>query len=83
VSFWRGGQVVFGWLHGLVALLPGRLDLYDALRQPPARQRPVSSARRALTLAAGASLSPLAGALSALEVAARAGGTVYVEARRR
>ena len=43
VSFWRGGQVVFGWLHGLVGALPGRPDLYDAIRRPEARSRPISA----------------------------------------
>ena len=30
VSYLRGGQVVFGWVHGLVGQLPGHPDLYDA-----------------------------------------------------
>ncbi|MDQ3647013.1 MAG: class I SAM-dependent methyltransferase, partial [Actinomycetota bacterium] len=41
VSHIRGGQVVFGWLHGLVGSLPGRLDLYDAIRRPGARRTPL------------------------------------------
>jgi 2-polyprenyl-3-methyl-5-hydroxy-6-metoxy-1,4-benzoquinol methylase len=82
VSHWRGGQVLFGWLHGLVGALPGRLDLYDAIRRPKARSRPMPGHRRALALAAAAALSPLAALASALEVALRRGGTVYVEARR-
>jgi hypothetical protein len=82
VSYWRGGQVLFGWLHGLVALLPGHPDLYDAIRKPEARREPGSEWPRTATLAAGALLAPFAvlGALS--EVAAGRGGTVYVEARR-
>jgi hypothetical protein len=82
VSFARGGQVVFGWLHGLVGRLPGRPDLYDAIRRPGARRDPMPAARRLATLAAGAMLLPLAAAAAGVEVAARRGGTLYVEARR-
>ena len=82
VSFARGGQVVFGWLHGLVGLLPGRPDLYDALRRPEARRRPLSATGRMATLLAGVVLAPVAAAASAVEIAARRGGSVYVEARR-
>lgn len=81
VSHWRGGQVAFGWLHGLVGLLPGHPHLYDAIRRPEARSRPLSAGRRAFTLAAAAALTPVAALASALEVAARRGGSVYVEAR--
>ena len=82
ISYWRGGQVVFGWLHGLVGELPGRPDLYDAIRRPDARrkQRPVWA--RTMTLAAGTLLAPLAIVAAAIEVAVGRGGTVYVEARR-
>lgn len=83
ISHWRGGQLVFGWLHGLVRMLPGRPDLYDAIRRPDARSGPMTPAGRVLTLAAAAALLPLAAAATAAEVAAHAGGTVYVEARRR
>jgi SAM-dependent methyltransferase len=83
VSYWRAGQVVFGWLDGLVSLLPGRPSLYDAIRQREARVTAMSRSRRGVTLAAGAVLAPVATALAAAEVAARAGGSVYVEARRR
>lgn len=82
VSHWRGGQAVFGWLHGLVGRLPGRPDLYDAIRRPEARSAPVSGGRRALTLAAGVLLAPWAALAAAIEIAFRRGGTVYVEARR-
>jgi SAM-dependent methyltransferase len=82
VSFWRGGQVVFGWLHGLVGSLPSRPDLYDAIRRSEARRRPLSSRARALVLAAGVIAAPLAAIGAATEVALRRGGTVYVEARR-
>ena len=81
VSYWRGGQVMFGWLHGLVGKLPGRPNLYDAIRRAPARQRPQSGWRRVLVIAAGVALAPVAGVAAAVEVALRRGGTVYVEAR--
>ena len=82
VSYVRGGQVAFGWLHGLVGALPGRPDLYDAIRRPEARRRPISGPRRAATLAAAVALAPVAAAATGVEVAARRGGTTYVEARR-
>jgi hypothetical protein len=82
VSHLRGGQVVYGWLDGLVGLLPGRPRLYDAIRRGPARSRPLSPAARAATLAAGVVLLPVAASCAAVEVALRRGGTVYVEARR-
>jgi hypothetical protein len=82
VSHWRGGQVVFGWLQGLVGLLPGRPDLYGAIRRPAARQQRVSATGRAATLAAGIVLLPAAIAAALLEVLLRRGGSVYVEARR-
>jgi hypothetical protein len=82
VSYWRGGQVVFGWLHGLTGLLPGHPSLYDAVRRPEARSGGMSAAGRAATLLAGAVLLPLAALLAAVEVALRRGGTVYVEARK-
>ena len=82
VSYARGGQVVFGWLHGLVGALPGRPDLYEALRQPAARSRAISPGRRLATIAAGVVLAPLAAAAAAGEIAGRRGGTTYVEARR-
>jgi hypothetical protein len=81
VSHLRGGQVVFGWLEGLVGSLPGRPRLYDAIRRAPARSAPVSAPARAGTLMAAALLLPLALAATAVEVLARRGGTVYVEAR--
>jgi len=81
VSFWRGGQVMFGWLHGLVGMLPGNLDLYDAIRRPAARQEQLSRPARIAALAAGALLAPVAALATFVEVAARCSGTVYVEAR--
>ncbi len=82
VSYLRGGQVVFGWLHGLVGRLPGRPDLYDAIRRPEARQSPLSGSRRIGTLAAALLLLPVAWLGAALELALRRGGSVYVEAHR-
>lgn len=83
VSYVRGGQVVFGWLHGLVGTVPGTADFYDAVRRPEARSAPVSPGQRVGTLAAGAALLPVAGLAAAVEVALRRGGSVYVEAIRR
>jgi hypothetical protein len=82
VSHVRGGQVTFGWLHGLVGLLPGRPSVYDALRRPEARSRPLGRGARAGALLAAVALLPLAAACAAVEVALRHGGSVYVEARR-
>jgi Methyltransferase domain len=81
VSHWRGGQVAFGWLDGLVGAPPPHLSLYDAIRRPEARFAPVGPGRRVATLAFAVLLAPVAVAASAVEVAARRGGTVYVEAR--
>lgn len=83
VSYARGGQVVFGWLHGLVGALPGRPDLYDAIRRREARRRPMPPWRRAQALAAATILWPGAVMAAMVEIAARRGGTIYVEARRR
>jgi SAM-dependent methyltransferase len=82
VSHWRGGQVVFGWLHGLVGLTPGRPSLYDAVRRPAARFAPQDDRRRATTLAAALLLAPLAALAAAVEIRLGRGGSVYVEARR-
>jgi SAM-dependent methyltransferase len=81
VSYLRGGQVVFGWLHGFVGLLPGHPNLYDAIRRPQARSVSMPVAVRWSTLAAAALLLPLAGIASLIEVSVKRGGTVYVEAR--
>ena len=78
----RGGQVMFGWLHGLVGSLPGRLDLYAAIRRHEARAEPLSFGRRAAALAAGAVLLPFAIAATLAEAALGRGGTSYAEARR-
>jgi SAM-dependent methyltransferase len=82
VSHLRGGQVVFGWLHGLVGMLPRVPDLYDALRRPAARQQAVDSRGRAVALAAAVVMLPAALALAGLEAALRRGGSIYVEARK-
>jgi SAM-dependent methyltransferase len=81
VSYWRAGQVLFGWLQGLTASLPGEPDLYDAIRTPAARSKQLDGLERAATLGAAAALAPIACGLALAEIAARAGGTVYVEAR--
>ena len=82
VSYLRGGQVVFGWVHGLVGLLPGHPDLYEVVRRPEARRTSQGTGRRLYTFAAAAAAVPLAIAATAIEVAMRSGGTIYVEARR-
>ncbi len=81
VSHLRGGQVVFGWLDGLVGAIPGQPSLYDAIRRPQARFRPMSRRRRSAALAAAVLLTPVALFAAALEVLARRGGSVYIEAR--
>jgi SAM-dependent methyltransferase len=82
VSYLRGGQVLFGWLHGIAGLLPGHPDLYDAIRRGDARQGAQSPAFRLYALAAGAAALPLALAGTLIEVATRTGGTIYLQARR-
>jgi SAM-dependent methyltransferase len=81
-SHWRGGQELFGWLHGIVGSLPGHPDLYSAIRRREAREDS-GQRHRAAVLTTAVALAPFAAALTAGEVAVRAGGTVYVEARRR
>jgi SAM-dependent methyltransferase len=82
VSYLRGGQVVFGWVHGFAGKLPGHPDLYDAIRRSEARQAAQSPASRLYALAAAVAALPFALAATAVEVAVRSGGTIYVEARR-
>jgi hypothetical protein len=82
IGYLRGGQVVFGWLHGLVASLPGHPDLYGAIRRSPARRADLPRSRRALVVAAGGTLLPLALACAGIEAVLGRGGTTYVEARR-
>ena len=81
-SHWRAGQIVFGWLFGLVRALPGHPDLYSAIRRPEAQGTALTGSRRLAVLLAAAALAPLAGLAAAAEVSARAGGTVLLEARR-
>jgi hypothetical protein len=78
----RGGQIVIGWLDGLVGTLPGDLRLYQALRRQAARDRPVPPRRRAAAVAAGVLLWPVALVCAGTEVVAGRPGTIYVEARR-
>ncbi len=75
----RGGQIVVGWVDGLVAKLPGNLDLYQALRRSDAQSH---ATPRLASVAAGVALLPVAAAGGALEVLLRRSGTVYLEARR-
>jgi hypothetical protein len=82
VSHWRGGQILFGWLHGAVRRLPGHADLYSAIRRTGAQDSEIAGARRVSVLLAAAALTPAAAVMAAGEIAAGAGGTVYVEARR-
>lgn len=81
-SYLRGGQVAFGWLHGLVGRLPGEPSLYGAIRRAEAWGDPISPGGRAYALGAGALLAPLALAAAGAEAARGRGGSVYVEARR-
>jgi hypothetical protein len=80
VSHWRGGQIAFGWAHGLVKRTSG-LDLYDAIRRPEARMAPMGAGRRVAALGLGAVLAPIAVVGAAGEVVARHSGSIYVEAR--
>jgi SAM-dependent methyltransferase len=82
VSHWRGGQVFFGWVHGLVGLTPGRPSLYDAVRRPAARFADQDDRQRRVTLATALLLAPVAALAALVEVAIGRGGSVYVEARR-
>jgi SAM-dependent methyltransferase len=81
-SHWRAGQILFGWLYGLVGALPGHPDLYSAIRRTGAQGNETSGGRRAAVLAAGVVVAPVAAALAVAEIIAGAGGTVYTEARR-
>jgi SAM-dependent methyltransferase len=78
----RGGQIVIGWLDGLVGSLPGGLNLYQALRRAPARNVELSRGQWAASILAGIALFPVAAALSVLEIALRRSGSIYVEASR-
>lgn len=82
-SHLRAGQIVIGWLDGLVGSLPGKLSLYQSLRRSGARSRPLSLRQRVASVATGVVLLPAAVACAAVEVASRRSGTIYVEARLR
>lgn len=82
VSYTRGGQILFGWVHGIISLLPAHRDLYDAIRRPAARSRPLSATARLVTIGLGVIVLPIAALGALIEVLARRGGTVYVEAGR-
>ncbi len=80
VSPVRAGQVVIGWLDGLVAKLPWGLDLYQSLRRRSARRVEIDPARRVAAIVAGVVLFPVALGCAAAEVVSGRSGTVYVEA---
>jgi len=82
VSYLRGGQVLFGWLHGLVRQLPGHPDLYDAIRRSEAQQEAQSPVRRLYALTAGVVALPVGLIGTAIELATKSGGSIYVQARR-
>jgi len=81
VSFVRGGQIMVGWLQGLVGLLPGQPDLYQALRREGARGVDQPASTRLLAVTAGVVLAPVAALASGAEIALGRAGTVYMEAR--
>jgi SAM-dependent methyltransferase len=81
VSFMRAGQVVIGWLHGLVGKLPGEPNLYQALRRRRAQAVPQSAGKRALSIAAALLLLPAATFVAIIEIIMQRSGTVYMEAR--
>ncbi|HSO98713.1 MAG TPA: class I SAM-dependent methyltransferase [Solirubrobacteraceae bacterium] len=83
LSYWRGGQILFGWLHGMAGMLPGHPDLYSAIRRTEAQERPIGGAPRLALLLCAAAMTPMAALMAIAEIAAHAGGTVYLEARRR
>jgi len=81
-SYVRGGQVFFGWVHGLVGCLPGHPDFYAAVRRPSARDEALNRRARILAMLAALCVSPVALVAAGIEVALRRGGTLYVEAQR-
>lgn len=78
----RAGQSVFCALHGLVGRVPGTADLYDAVRRPSARQRPIGPLRRAWTGIVAAAVLPVAALAAVAEAADGRGASIYVEARK-
>ncbi len=81
VSYVRAGQILIGWLQGLVGLLPGQPDLYQALRRERARGVHQSAKKRILAIGAAVALSPVAAVAALVEIVLRRSGTVYIEAR--
>ena len=81
VSYVRAGQILIGWLQGLVGLLPGKPDLYQALRREGARGVNQPARVRLLAIIAAVLLVPVAAVASAVEIVLRRSGTVYLEAR--
>ena len=77
-----GGQVLFGWLDGLVGMTPGHPSLYQALRVSQAQIAPQSLATRARAIALAILLLPFAALGGLTEILMRRAGTVYIEARR-
>lgn len=83
ISHVRAGQILIGWLQGLVGLLPGHADLYQSLRREGARGVEQSASKRIYAIAAAVVLAPVAALAAGFEIAARRAGTVYIEARLR
>jgi SAM-dependent methyltransferase len=81
VSYVRAGQIMIGWLQGLVGLLPGQPDLYQALRRERARGVHQSANKRIAAIVAGVLLSPVAAVAAGGEILLKRSGTVYMEAR--
>ncbi|MBK5110608.1 MAG: class I SAM-dependent methyltransferase [Thermoleophilia bacterium] len=78
----RAGQLVIGWLDGMVGRLPGGLNLYQSLRRRSARRIVISPGKRAAAIAAGVIFFPFALLATGIEIASGRPGTIYVEARR-
>lgn len=77
----RAGQNLIGWLDGFVAILPGGLNLYQALRRKSARRIHLNPAQRVASILAGIVLFPVALVCAAVEIATGRSGTIYVEGR--
>lgn len=78
----RGGQLLIGWLQGLVGLLPGAPDLYQSLRRRSARRIEIGAGKRVYAIGAGMVAFPAAVVCAIVEQAIGKPGTIYVEARR-
>lgn len=77
----RAGQNLIGWLDGLVAMLPGGLNLYQALRRKQARRIHLSPVQRVASILAAIILSPVALVCAAFEIVTGRSGTIYAEGR--